>query len=45
MAYEWKWIFFYVRKYKLAPVRNTLLGLVAIVMSLGVSVAEKHFIA
>ncbi len=44
MAREWKWIFSYVRKYKFALFLYTLLGLIAIVMSLGVSVAGKHLI-
>lgn len=44
MAHEWKWIFSYVRKYKFALVLYTFIGLVAIVMSLGVSVAGKHLI-
>ena len=44
MAHEWKWIFSYVRKYKFALFLYTLLGLVAIVMSLGVSVVGKHLI-
>ena len=44
IAREWKWIFFYVRKYKFALFLYTLLGLFAIVMSLGVSVAGKHLI-
>ena len=44
MASEWKWIFSYVRKYKFALFLYTFLGLVAIGMSLGVSVAGKHLI-
>lgn len=44
MVHEWKWIFSYVRKYKFALFLYTLLGLVAIAMSLGVSVAGKHLI-
>ena len=38
MAHEWKWIFSYVRKYKFALFLYTFFGLVAIVMSFGVSV-------
>ncbi len=44
IAYEWKWIFCYVKKYWLALFLYTLLGLIAIVMSLGVSVAGKNLI-
>lgn len=44
MTCEWKWIFSYVRKYKFALVLYILLGLVATIMSLGVSVATKFLI-
>lgn len=44
MVREWMWIFSYVSKYKFALFLYTLLGLVAIVMSLGVSVTGKYLI-
>ncbi len=44
MAVEWRWIFSYVRRYKLALFLYIFLGLVATVMSLGVSVAGKYLI-
>lgn len=44
MAIEWRWIFSYVRKYKLAMFLYVFLGLVATAMSLGVSVAAKYLI-
>ena len=44
IAHEWKWIFCYVKKYWVALVLYTVLGLIAIAMSLGVSVAGKYLI-
>lgn len=44
MTVEWKWIFSYAKKYKFALVLYILLGVVAAVMSLGVSVASKYLI-
>ena len=44
MAVEWVYIFYYVKKYKIALFLYILLGLVATAMSLGGSVAAKHLI-
>jgi ABC-type multidrug transport system fused ATPase/permease subunit len=44
IAHEWKWIFCYVKRYWTALFLYTILGLVAIAMSLGVSIAGKHLI-
>lgn len=44
MAVEWRWIFSYVRKYRLAMFLYVFLGLVATAMSLGVTVAAKYLI-
>ncbi len=44
MATEWRWIFSYVRRYRLALFLYIFLGLVATGMSLGVSVASKYLI-
>ncbi len=44
MIVEWKWIFFYAKKYKFALLLYILLGVIATVMSLGVSVVSKHLI-
>ncbi len=44
MFSEWRWIFSYVRRYRLALFLYVFLGLVATAMSLGVSVAGKYLI-
>lgn len=44
IAHEWNWIFCYVKKYWVALFLYTVLGLIAIAMSLGVSVAGKYLI-
>ncbi len=44
MLKEWRWIFSYVKRYRLALFLYIFLGLIATAMSLGVSVAGKHLI-
>lgn len=44
MTVEWKWIFSYAKKYKFALVLYIFLGVVATVMSLGVTVASRYLI-
>ncbi len=44
MLTEWRWIFSYVKRYRLALFLYIFLGLVATVMSLGVGVAGKYLI-
>jgi ABC-type multidrug transport system fused ATPase/permease subunit len=44
IAHEWNWVFCYVKKYWVALFLYTVLGLIAIAMSLGVSVAGKYLI-
>ncbi len=44
MLKEWRWVFSYVKRYKLAMCLYIFLGLVATLMSLGVSVAGKYLI-
>ena len=44
MAREWKWLLKYIVKYRLAIVVYVVLGVVATLMSLGVSVASKYLV-
>ena len=44
MTVEWKWIFSYAKKYRFALVLYVFLGVVATVMSLGVTVASRYLI-
>lgn len=44
MGKEWKWLFKYIVKYKFTIIMYIILGVVATVMSLGVSVASKYLV-
>lgn len=44
MIIEWKWLFRYIVKYRLTIIIYIILGVVATVMSLGVSIASKYLI-
>ncbi len=44
MLSEWKWLFRYIKKYRLITVAYVLIGILSAVMSLSVSVASKYLI-
>lgn len=44
MATEWKWLFKYIVKYRFTIIVYVILGIVATVMSLGVSIASKYLV-
>ena len=44
MAKEWKFVFFYARKYRVALFLYVLFGIVATIISLSVSIAAKYLI-
>ena len=44
MFSEWKWLFRYIKKYRLITVAYVVIGILSAVMSLCVSVASKYLI-
>ena len=44
MLKEWKWLFGYIKNYKLIIFLYIVVGVIATAMSLGVSVASKYLI-